>query len=173
MRAKAWGLYRDAPADATRCYDAAVLRSPLVLALAIAACDPPPPPADPWARPARELLAEVRARVDDRWPEAKTIRGIAPHGAYSTVRLDPTAEAARTGEPREHWPEGATFVCEGSRDEAGDEPIATMLLVRRDGAWLWAQYDAAGEPLEYGHATSCVHCHQAGSDFVRSVSLPK
>ncbi len=150
-----------------------MLRSPTLLVLAIAACDPPPPPEEPWAAPARKLLADVRAAIDERWPVAETIHGIAPHGAYSTIWRDPIAEAARTGGARDRWPEGATFLCEGSRDQAGDESISTMILVRKDGAWLWAQYDAAGEPLEYGSSTSCVHCHQAGSDFVRSIELPE
>ncbi|MBC8072130.1 MAG: hypothetical protein IAG13_27665 [Deltaproteobacteria bacterium] len=119
---------------------------------------------------ARELLELVRSAGYPDWA-SETIEGDAPHGAWSVVFVDPIMQAALAGAERERWPEGATIVCEG-RELADGDAVLTMIMRKQDEAWTWAQLDADDEPLVYGRAVGCVHCHASGDDFARSIRLP-
>ncbi|MBX7078087.1 MAG: cytochrome P460 family protein [Nannocystaceae bacterium] len=152
-------------------------RSPLGLvpvAAAALACDPDGAAPPPWHASARALLEQVEADEFRRWP-SEVIEGHASHGAFSAVFVNAVFDAARTDpRPRVHWPTGSVLVCEG-RDQADGE-ARTLQIMRREagsagGGWIWAQYDGDGEPLDYGTATTCLHCHAAGDDYVRSVSF--
>jgi hypothetical protein len=119
---------------------------------------------------ARELLELVRTADYPSWTNA-AIEGDAPHGAWSVVFVDPIMKEAVDGEPRERWPDGATILCEGRERVDGDAAL-TMIMRKQDQAWTWAQLDAEDEPLVFGRAVGCVHCHAAGDDFARSIRLP-
>jgi Cytochrome P460 len=132
-------------------------------------CDPTPAPADPWAPAARALRAEVEADHYDAWTE-QVVESSSPHGAWSAIYADAHVEAAASGATR--WPAGSTLVCEG-RDAADSEAVSLKIMRRDHSGWLWAQYDADGEPTVYGTDAACAHCHAAGDDYVRSVALPE
>ena len=140
------------------------------------ACDPPSGPADAWDPAARALLAQVEQQDYRSWTEL-AVEGDSPHGAWSIIFTDATVDAAQMGQMgqmgqmAESWPEGSTLVCEG-RDQADSDTISLQIMQRDRGGWLWAQYDAAGEPVVYGTDSACGHCHAAGVDFVRSLTLP-
>lgn len=138
--------------------------------LLLVGCDPQPGPADPWDPAARALLERVRDDDYAAWTEL-AIEGDAPHGAWSIIFTDARVDAAQVGPETETWPEGATIVCEG-RDDADGDAVSIQIMQRDRSGWVWAQYDGDGEPLLYGTDTACAHCHAAGDDFVRSLSLP-
>jgi hypothetical protein len=121
-------------------------------------------------REARALLAQVREGGYETWV-SDAIEGDAPHGTWSVIFLDPKMAAALAGPSRDAWPDGATIVCEGRETQDGDAELL-MIMRKQAGAWRWAQYDADDEPLVWGAATGCVHCHAEGHDFTRAVELP-
>ena len=152
-----------------------MVRILLACAALCTACDPPAGPADPWAPAAVRLRASVEAAPYDAWT-LRVLEAESPHGPWSAIYTDAridAAEAAPVVDPaREQWPAGATIVAEGRDAEDGD--VVSLQIMRRDrSGWLWAQYDADGEPTLYGTDTACSHCHAAGDDYVRSLDLPR
>ncbi len=153
---------------------ARTLRGLALAAAAASACDADAVAPPPWHASARALLEQLEADDWRSWP-SDVVEGKASHGAFSAVFVNPVFDAARSDpRARVHWPTGSVIVCEGRDMAEGD--ARTLQIMRREagshgGGWIWAQYDAEGEPLTYGTATTCLHCHAAGDDYVRSVSF--
>lgn len=143
---------------------------PAALAIVVAlACD-----VDGPDEPAAGADALLRALQDADYTAWDVTEVPAPsfHGAQVRVFADATLVGARDGLARTQWPAGATAVAEVRDGE--DDDLAALLVARRDrDAWLWAAYDREQSATSYGTAVACVHCHAAGDDFLRSLTLPE
>lgn len=142
---------------------------------ALAGCFADPPVAE-GPDHARKLLHDLEAADYPRWPRtpkyAERRPALGPHGAWVDVYLDPILDAGRTGDPIDAWPEGSAVVCEGFDDETDVEPSIVSLMLKQDGAWVFAQLDAV-ETIAYGRPGVCISCHAFGDDYLRTVRLPR
>jgi hypothetical protein len=139
--------------------------------LALVACSADQPEPVPSTDEADALLEHVRALDYGAWSHESS-EARAPHGAWADVYLDPNIRAVLdAATPLAAWPDGAAAVAEGRDAEAGELTVISV-MEKRDGAWLWGQYDADDRPLAFGHPASCTACHGIGSDYLRSATLP-
>lgn len=139
------------------------------LVLLALACDVEP--AGETNAAADALLRELQADDYTAW-DATEVPTPSFHGARVRVFTDDVLVAARDGAAIERWPTDAIAIAE-VRD-AEDDAIAALLVAQRGrDAWLWAAYDRDLNATSYGTAVACVHCHAAGDDFLRSISLPE
>lgn len=151
--------------------------APAAALLGVACVPEQPRSADAETLQALELLEALEQEDHRAWPrpEPWTARAEASgsHGRFIEVFANPRAAAVLdAGEVLGAWPEGSRFVAEGYEDADARDPFVLSLLFKESGVWTWAQYEG-DEPVAYGRPTACIGCHLAGSDLVRSVSLPE
>ena len=139
-------------------------------------CVPEQPRADDAATVrALELLERVRSDYPS-WPRPsgweERVRASGSHGRYVELYVSPEVESALATEGElSAWPRGSRFVLEGYDDEEDAEPFVLSVLIEDGGTWRWAQYEDE-MPVAYGRPTSCIGCHLAADDLVRSLALP-
>lgn len=145
-------------------------RIALLAAWALLACgddEAPGEAAELWTR-IQELGYRSFARVpgfESRKPSG------APHGDNVDVFMNEVAaEVLRTGTATAAWPDGTLFVKDGFHDDGTLDVVTAM--EKREGAWFWAEWSAAGKSTYSGTPEVCTDCHGSGRDFTRGVSLP-
>lgn len=148
-------------------------------ALLGAACDGLPPAQGPG----NDLLEAVQAADYRSWarpPKGDAMNPLTPgkstHGDFIDVYLNETLAAALSAAPKSlgAWPEGSIAVLDGWDDPEGSSLRFIAIMERRPGGWYFEHYvdgDLAA-PRHYGAPDTCVGCHAAGSDGLRTVALP-
>jgi hypothetical protein len=118
------------------------------------------------------LLALVTSQNYRQWPRAPgydTRRdSTGPHGGSVDIYVNDTVTHALTASGQSAWPDGSIIVKDGFQ---GETQRLTAIMLKRDGAWLWAEYYDTGEAFS-GSVSVCSNCHRSGSDFVRAFTLP-
>jgi hypothetical protein len=141
------------------------------------ACVPEQPRAEDVATiRALELRDAVEAERSD-WPRlpepwGERTRGSGAHGRSVEIFASPEVTGVLDAdETRTSWPDRSRFVIEGYADEGASSPYVVGIMIKERGTWRWAQYEDE-DPVVHGRPSSCIGCHLAGDDLVRSVSLP-
>ncbi|MBK8262043.1 MAG: hypothetical protein IPK80_12000 [Nannocystis sp.] len=151
----------------------------VALALALGGCDgsiePPGPDAGllravegagyrGWARPSQGVAA------------APLFQGRSTHGDFLDVYLNPTLAEAAAAAPMSlsAWPDGSIVVLDGWDDPEGASLRFIAIMEKRAGAWYYESYlaDDREAPRYHGAPDACIGCHAAGSDGLRTVTLP-
>ncbi len=99
---------------------------------------------------------------------ADTISSKGPHGDEVDLYINDVVAA--TGAGASAWPEGSVVVKEA---RAGGSLVVIAAMWKRDGAWLWAEYEPDGRVIIEGEAApACAGCHASGQDSVIAFDLP-
>ena len=96
---------------------------------------------------------------------------VGAHGDTALVYLNDVAIAATNSEESlDAWPDGAILVKDSFDSDGELYRIAAM--EKREGAWIWVEWDEKGEVLYSGSPETCTGCHGGGDDFTLVIDLP-